>query len=89
MLKNFQTEKTFDYVDVFTFEDAGSQSGLALSNPHSATNITGVDVAAGVMIMVHDHGDDHGPEELEHRPPDGMLVLHSRIFRDSTLQGCH
>ena len=27
-------------------------------------------------------GDDHEPEVLEHRPPDGMLVLHGRIFRD-------
>ena len=34
-------------------------------------------------------GDDHVPEVLEHRPPDGMLVFHGRIFRDSTLQGCH
>ena len=33
--------------------------------------------------------DDHEPEVLEHRPLDGMLVFHGRIFRDSTLQGCH
>ena len=71
-------------MDVFTFEDAGGQSGLAVSNPHSATNMTGPDVAASSTSLTCAE-----PEVLEHRPPEGMLVLHCGIFRDSTLQGCH
>lgn len=72
----------------FTFEDAGSQPALALSNPHSATHMTGLDVAAGSASptcaggFTAAMGDDHEPEVLEHQPPDGMLVLHGRIFRD-------
>ena len=75
-------------MDVFTFEDAGSQPGLALSNPHSATHMTGLDVAAGSASptcaggFTAAMGDDHEPEVLEHRPPDGMLVLHGRIVTD-------
>ena len=53
-------------MDVFTFEDAG--------NP-------GLDVAAGSTSPTC-AGDDHEQEVLEHSPPDGMLVLHGRIFRD-------
>ena len=75
-------------MDVFTFEDARSQPDLALSNPHSATHMTGLNVAAGGASPIcaggftAAMGDDHEPEVLEQRPPDGMLVLHGRIFRD-------
>lgn len=75
-------------MDVFTFEDAGSQPGLALSNPHSATHMTGLDVAADSTSpscaggFTAAMGDDHEPEVLDNRPPNGMLVLHGRIFRD-------
>ena len=50
---------------VFTFEDAGSKSGLALSNPQSATNMTGLDVATGSTSptcaggFTATMGDDH------------------------------
>lgn len=65
-------------MDVFAFEDAGNHSGIALSNPHPATHMTGLDLAASSTSPICAEGytaamdDDPEPEVLEQRLPDGI-----------------
>ena len=65
-------------MDVFAFKDAGNHSSLALSNPHPATHMTGLDLAASSASPIYAEGytaamgDDHEQEVLQQRLPDGI-----------------